>query len=86
MGKRKITVCTQRWNGLKGEKFTWQNPDHKNDVTFEQFGGWPFTLDPDFTVAAGKDLPCGLTDKPGEYQYLAGPCKTRGNPKTVVIG
>lgn len=82
---REIPVCTDKWNGVKKEIFIW-NPDPKNDVTFTQVGSkWPFTLPPGFTVYAGKKKQCGLVDIPDSYDYTASPCKTLGNPKTVII-
>jgi hypothetical protein len=80
-----IPVCTDEWNGKRKETFEWI-PDPKNDVTITQVGSsWPFTLPSGFTVYAGQKLQCGLVDKPNRYNYAANPCKTLGNPKTVVI-
>lgn len=83
---REILVCTDNWNGVKNEHFIWNNPDKTNAVTFTQVGStWPFTLPPGFSVPAGGKLQCGLVSQPNTYQYNASPCKTRGNPKTVII-
>jgi hypothetical protein len=83
---REMMVCTMRWNGVKSESFTWRNPDPQNDVTFKRFGtSWPFTLRSGFKVKAGSTRGCALKGIAGQYRYTADPCKTKGNPKTVVI-
>lgn len=84
---RNIPVCTDKWNGRIKEQFEWLNNDPKNDAEITKIGsGWPFTLPSPIKVPAGGTKACGLKDQPGTYNYDANPCKTEGNPKTVIIG
>jgi hypothetical protein len=89
-----VKVCEDQWNGVKKEKFTWIN-DIDEDVLICQDGTstWPFTTPtaPPYCLtvpkkSVGGKLPCQLKDLPPKhYTYNAGPCPSKGNPKTVII-